>query len=183
MSFQFLLAPGPYHLLSYGTLLGSTLFQSFIGGIIAFRVLPRSSFSQLQQATFPTFFAMQSFLPVAMALTYPGARLDSVTSSAWHLGYILREENRWSVAVPIGVMLVTGLANWLWIGPETTRVMRERKHQETRDGKKAHDKGPQSPEMQKLNKSFMRLHGASTLVNLSGFVAMVAYGFTLGARL
>lgn len=34
-----------------------------------------------------------------------------------------------------------------------------------------------------LNKQFSMLHGISSLLNLSTFVAAVAYGFTLGHRL
>lgn len=80
-------------------------------------------------------------------------------------------------------MLITGLVNAGYLGPETTKCMRERKHQETRDGKKSYDAGPHSPEMQSLNKKFGALHGASTLVNLTGWVAMLWYGFYLGERL
>lgn len=54
---------------------------------------------------------------------------------------------------------------------------------ETRDGKKYYDPGPKSLEMQRLNKSFMRLHGASSLSNLAGLLAMVYYGFTLAEKL
>lgn len=125
------LSPGPYHLLSYGTLLGSNFFQSFIAGFIQFKVLPRAQFSQLQQATFPTFFGLQTVLPVAMLLTYPGPRLDSVSASGWDLGYVLESRNLWSVTIPIASMFVTALTNWLIVGPETTRVMRARKHQGT----------------------------------------------------
>ena len=54
---------------------------------------------------------------------------------------------------------------------------------ETRDGKKSYDPAPHSKEMQKLNKAFGKLHGASSLVNMIGFVATVWYGFSLGARI
>lgn len=61
--------------------------------------------------------------------------------------------------------------------------MRERKHQETRDGKRSYDEGPHSKEMQVLNRRFMVLHGWSSGVNLVGLCATVAYGFYLGGRL
>jgi len=54
---------------------------------------------------------------------------------------------------------------------------------ETRDGKKSYDAGPHSNEMQRLNKKFGKLHGASTLTNLIGFIATVGYGFHLAARI
>lgn len=37
--------------------------------------------------------------------------------------------------------------------------------------------------MAALNKKFGKTHGISSLLNLGTFVAIVAYGFTLGARL
>jgi hypothetical protein len=84
---------------------------------------------------------------------------------------------------PLATMLISGLLNVLYLGPATTTCMRERKHQETRDGKKNYDPGPHSQEMQLLNKKFEYLHGASSLVNLVGWIAMVSYGFYLGDRL
>ncbi|KAF2237230.1 hypothetical protein EV356DRAFT_496797 [Viridothelium virens] len=79
-------------------------------------------------------------------------------------------------------MFVTSLVNWVFVGPRTTQVMIQRKHQETRDGKKSYDNGPHSPEMAKLNKDFGLLHSASTLLNLSGLGAMVWYGFTIASE-
>lgn len=37
--------------------------------------------------------------------------------------------------------------------------------------------------MTELNKKFAKLHGISTLVNLGGLLATVAYGVVLGRRL
>ena len=83
----------------------------------------------------------------------------------------------------MGGMFVTAAANLVWAGPVTTSVMRERKHQETRDGKKSYDAGPHSAEMQKLNRRFGRMHGVSSALNMVGLGAMVGYGFVLGERL
>lgn len=77
-------------------------------------------------------------------------------------------------------MFVTALANLVYIGPQTTKVMGLRKHQETRDGKKSWDEGPHSREMEKLNRQFGILHGVSSLVNMVGLGAMVWYGAVLG---
>lgn len=37
--------------------------------------------------------------------------------------------------------------------------------------------------MRALNKKFGILHGVSSLLNLTTFIAAVAYGFTLGGRI
>ena len=61
--------------------------------------------------------------------------------------------------------------------------MKERKHQETRDGKRSYDKGPHSPAMEGLNRRFGLLHGVSSLLNLVALGGMVGYGWVLGGRM
>jgi uncharacterized membrane protein YcgQ (UPF0703/DUF1980 family) len=168
---RYLIAP------SYGTLLGSTVFQSFIGGIVAFRVLPRPQFSTLQKNIFPKFFALQTITPAIMLFTYPSP--SSLLTSPFSLASSTDRTSWWLITS----MIVTGLANVAYFGPQTTEVMKLRKHQETRDGKKSYDEGPHSEEMKALNKKFGMLHGLSTLVNLTGLGAMVWYGLVLGERL
>jgi hypothetical protein len=166
---------------SYGTLLGSTLFQSFIAGVVAFKVLPRPQFSTLQKHTFPVYFTLQTVTPLAMILTYPSgaSRLIPYLSST----PVLQSPTDRLTAWLIGTMLVTAVANLVYVGPKTTEIMKIRKHQETRDGKAAYDKGPHSEEMQKLNRQFSILHGISSITNLVGLGAMVWYGAVLGAGL
>ncbi|KAF2139737.1 uncharacterized protein K452DRAFT_254307 [Aplosporella prunicola CBS 121167] len=187
----------PYHLLSYGTLLGSTLFQSFIAGPLAFRALPRPQFATLQSSVFPVYFILQTSLSFILALTFPAPR-SPLTASTIPVGALphqhlaststggfsglLQPTNR-AALVQLGLIFITSLANLTLVGPATTRTMRERKHQETRDGVRAYDAGPQSPEMVRLNRRFGILHGVSSLANLVGFLAVVGYGVGLSERL
>lgn len=120
--------PKNYHILTYGTLLGSNLFQTFLAGPLAFKALPRPSFSTLQQAIFPPYFTFQTALPIVLALTWPGEKIASIRKNAGPMG-LLEEENRWIALAPIMTMFVTSLANLLVLGPATTKVMKERKHQ------------------------------------------------------
>ncbi|KAI9801689.1 MAG: hypothetical protein M1833_002371 [Piccolia ochrophora] len=172
-----LATPAPYHILSYGTLLGTQMFQSFVGGIVAYKALPRPQFASLQQAIFPVYFAMTTALPVVLALTYPSDRGNG------GLGGSLLAESKSTALVPIGVMFATSLVNWVALGPATTKVMRERKHQETRDGKKSYDAPPHSKEMMRLNRKFGMLHGASSAINMVGLLATVWYGVCLSERM
>ncbi|KAF6222767.1 hypothetical protein HO133_000815 [Letharia lupina] len=182
-----LYSPAPYHIISYGTLLGSSIYQSFINGIVSYRALSRPQFSTLQAALTPVYFALQTALPVIMALTYPGVKspssLGGITTEPSSLSGILQERNRWTVLAPIATVFALNAANLLWAGPVTTRIMKERKHQETRDGKKYYEQGPQSKEMQRLNRAFSRMHGVSALTNLVGLGITVWYGFLLAERL
>ncbi|OWY52573.1 hypothetical protein AALT_g2938 [Alternaria alternata] len=182
MSFSSFKNPATYHLLSYGTLLGSTLFQSFVSGIVAFRVLPRPQFSTLQKHTFPVYFTLQTLTPVVMLLTYPRGGAPSLLpflSSSPMPPTATDNLSSWLHTT----MFLTALVNWVYIGPKTTEVMGLRKHQETRDGKKSYDAGPHSKEMQALNKQFGILHGVSSLVNMVGLGAMIWYGAVLAEGL
>ena len=122
-----------YHILSYGSFLGATLFQSFIGGVVAFKVLPRAQFSTLQKATFPVFFALQSVLGLALLFTYPGEKLLGVGNQTLreNVGFsgLLVDSNRWPIFVPLATIFVTSVHNALVIGPATTKTMKERHHQ------------------------------------------------------
>ncbi|KAJ9495408.1 hypothetical protein H2202_009195 [Exophiala xenobiotica] len=182
MAGSLIYSAAPYHIISYGILLGTTTFQSFVAGIVAFRTLPRPQFAQLQQATFPVYFSMQTALPVILALTLPAERtaISKIPSS---ISGVLDPINRFRVLAPLLTMFVTAAANLAYIGPATTKCMKDRKHRETRDGKKSYDSPPHSKEMQALNQQFSRLHGASSLVNLISLIATMWYGFYLADRL
>ncbi|GLI73755.1 hypothetical protein PoHVEF18_001984 [Penicillium ochrochloron] len=169
--------PRPYHILSYGTLLGSQVFQSFVGGIVAFRALPRPQFATLQTAIFPVYFSMQTALPIVVALT------ASRGGQALGLSGLAAPENRYNTLLPMATVAITGLINMFVLRPLTTKTMRERKHQETRDGKKSYDAPPHSKEMVALNKKFGRIHGLSSLVNLVSLIATVWYGAVMSKKL
>jgi hypothetical protein len=101
--------------------------QTFVGGVIAYKALARPQFSQLQQKIFPIYFGIQTALPIVLALTYPGSGAPLGAASGFPGAFA--EENRWSVLVPLATIFVTSVANLLFLGPATTRVMRERKVQ------------------------------------------------------
>ncbi|KAF2719458.1 hypothetical protein K431DRAFT_286752 [Polychaeton citri CBS 116435] len=181
------LDPKTFHITAWGLAIGSNFFNSFIGGPVAFKALPRPQFATLQTKLVPVYFALECVYPVVLALTLPGEKLASaggnVLSRDAGFAGLLAEEHRWTALVPIASAFVTSVLNALVWGPWTTKVMKERKHQETREGKKYYDQGPKSTEMQRLNKSFMWLHSASALTNLLGLGALAWYGATLAEKL
>lgn len=71
----------------------------------------------------------------------------------------------------------------MFVGPKTSELIRLRKAQEVKDGKKSIDPAPHSREMLGLNRRFARVHGASALLNLVSLGATVWYGVGLSARL
>ena len=172
-------SPAPYHIISYGTLLGTTFFHSFINGTVMIRVLPRPQFSAVQQKLFPIYFSMQTILPVALAVTWPGSSSSALAATPAGVPGVLHESGRWAVLVPLGTILATALLNLVVLLPATTTCMAERRAQEKKDGKRSWDPAPHSDEMIALNKQFGKLHGISSLLNMTTFIATVVYGFTL----
>ncbi|KAG9257280.1 uncharacterized protein F5Z01DRAFT_648317 [Emericellopsis atlantica] len=170
----------PYHIITYGTLLGTSFFHSFINGPVMFKTVERPVFSSMQQALFPIYFGIQTAAPVLMALTFPGNALFGLSSGVQGL---VNQSQRYQSLLPMGVMFVTGVTNLFLLLPLVTGVMKERRGQAKRDGKEWDAAGPHSDEMQALNKRFGMLHGISSLLNLGTLIAAVAYGFTLGGRI
>lgn len=104
-----------------------------MAGPLAYKALPRPQFSTLQQAIFPPYFTVQTVLPLILAFTWPGEKLASaggavVRKSAGYAG-LLEEDNLWTGLIPITLMCGTSLLNLVALGPATTKVMIERKHQ------------------------------------------------------
>lgn len=101
---------------------------------------------------------------------------------------------------PVLTVFATGLVNLVFVRPATTKIMLETRRQgeshlgtalrmrlnikpETKDGKKCFDPPPHSKEMQKLNRAFGSIHGASSLLNMAALIATIWYGVTLAERL
>lgn len=93
---------------------------------MSYRALPRPQFSTLQSRLFPVYFTMSTALSVILPITYPGGGLAGPPSG---VAGVLAEGNRWKVLVPLATMFVTNLVNTVYLGPVTTRIMKERKHQ------------------------------------------------------
>lgn len=117
-----------------------------------------------------------------MAFTFPADRTATGMTSSSLTG-VLEPEQRYSVLTPLLLTSLCGALNMLVIEPATTKCMRDRKGQEFKDGKKSYDPPPHSKKMQELNSKFMKLHSASSIVNMVGCVATLVYGFYLGGRL
>jgi hypothetical protein len=145
-----------------------------------FKVLERPQFSAAQSALFPVYFGMQSLLPVVMAVTYPGS--GGLMGGPAGLAGVFDAPNRWTVLVPLALMASSGLLNLVVMLPAVKECMAARRAQEKKDGRKAYDPPPHSPEMASLNSRFGRLHGISSLLNLGTFLVTIRYAFTLAAR-
>ncbi|KAE8440914.1 hypothetical protein EG329_006335 [Mollisiaceae sp. DMI_Dod_QoI] len=159
---------GSYHLIAWGSLLGTELYQSFVMTKLCYIHLPRPQFTTLQKRVFPVYFNIQTGLVVATALTYPPG---SVLSLATNI----------PDAVLLGVIFGLSLLNKFVYGPRTSQVMVERAHQETRDGQR-HTDGV-SNEMVLLKRRFSFNHAMSIHLNFIAIIGAVLYGLRLGSNI
>ncbi|KAI0517097.1 hypothetical protein F5B22DRAFT_604745 [Xylaria bambusicola] len=173
---------GPLHLLSFSSLLGTQLYQTFLVTKICYTSLPRSAFTTLQKRLFPIYFRSQSLLLLLTIVTIPsrGPLTLVANKTAW---------------IPFAIAGATATLNWWIYGPRTRELMIERVHQETRDGmqkKNMNDSGNAdddalsetlSPEMQRIRRSFSRNHAMSIHLNLLTIGAMLWWGYMLGSSL
>ncbi|KAF2649994.1 hypothetical protein K491DRAFT_668008 [Lophiostoma macrostomum CBS 122681] len=163
----------PIHLLTYSTLLGTSLYQTFIITKVAYQALPRSAFTTLQKRLFPIYFRSQSLLLVLTAITYPPYGPASLA----------KVKGDWITFVIAGI---TAGLNLMVYGPRTSRAMVERIQQATKDaraGGEGDGKDEISKEMTVRNRVFSRNHAMSIHLNLLTIGAMVWYGVRLAGRL
>lgn len=146
------------HLLAFGTNLGSTLYTTFILGIVMIKHLPRQTFGKLQSKLFPIYFAWSA---VALAV-------QLLTGSVMGLN---PKAMQW-----LGASLAAALLNSLLLEPASTGVMFARYKLEKENKRDTED-------YKKLAKKFGGLHGASSLVNLVVVVGGFVHAYYLSLLL
>ncbi|VBB79523.1 Putative protein of unknown function [Podospora comata] len=183
---HFLSALPPLHLLGFSFLLGATLYQSFIMTKISYRALPKSAFRSLQKQAWPFYFRSQSLLVVITAVTIP--RDDLVPFEASLMSW-----------VPHAVAFTSAMLNTFIFEPATRKAMVQVTHQaatlETRDGlscnttqyneNKVMEGASVSPSsgMVVVKRRFSFSHAMCIHLNLLTLGAVLAYGWTLAARI
>ncbi|EEA21567.1 hypothetical protein TMatcc_009012 [Talaromyces marneffei ATCC 18224] len=176
-----LLNPLPYHILAYGTFLGSQLYQSFVNTKICYRSLSPQSFNNLNKRLFPVYFRCQLGLAILTFVTRP--------SKAWLQLPAANDVGNLLLAL---ATIMAGL-NWYVYGPRTSEAMVEKARviQEAQDEKDGNHVGLDSNKsteekktlVTKVKKIFSRNHAMSIHINLIAVIATVGYGFVLGGRL
>ncbi|KAJ5649301.1 uncharacterized protein N7484_003024 [Penicillium longicatenatum] len=153
----------PYHLLSYGALLGTELYQSFVNTKICYRHLPAREFLGLNKRIFPVYFTCQIGLAALTAATRPPYSIVSLGTDLWS-------------AAPLVIVIAMGSLNYFVYGPKTTTVSFVRRA--------LHEKENQEDEkIQRVNKDFKRNHAMTIHLNAIALVATVWYGFSLSHAL
>ncbi|EFQ31016.1 uncharacterized protein GLRG_06160 [Colletotrichum graminicola M1.001] len=158
------------HVIPYATLLGTSLFQTFVNTKSCHSELPRSAFTTLQKRLFPVYFRCQAVLLVLTAITFPPYGPSS----------LLLEKRDWA---PLAIVGLTTVANLFIYGPKTRQAMIDRVHQETRDAKRPDAVDEPSPDMNAVKRLFSFSHAMSIHLNIIGIFGMVWYGGRLASKL
>ncbi|KAJ5462647.1 hypothetical protein N7475_007591 [Penicillium sp. IBT 31633x] len=157
----------PYHLLSYGALLGTELYQSFVNTKICYQTLPMKEFIVLQKRLFPIYFGTQVGLTALTAATHPPYSIISLVKDPWS-------------AVPLAIVALTGCLNWFLYGPRTiTASLVRRALQESENTSSDSD----GSKLHRANRDFARNHAMTIHLNAIAMIATVVYGFSLSGTL
>ncbi|CAG8107301.1 unnamed protein product [Penicillium olsonii] len=161
----------PYHLLAYGALLGTELFQarpSFFNTKICYRALPMKEFIALQKQLFPVYFKTQVGLAALTAATHPPYSIFSLIQDPWSVG-------------SLAIVGMTGCLNWFIYGPRTITASLVRR---ALQGKMSDipDSDPDASRIHRADRSFTRNHAMAVHLNAISIIATILYGFSLSAR-
>jgi len=159
--------------LAFSFLFGTAVWVTFFGGIIAFRALPRQMFGTLQHRTFPVYFNVTVLVASGLLAAWTYTHDNVIVHVANPL--VPDVLQAYTLAV---VILSQGLNSFV-IGPLTSKTMFKRQRLEKEEGKAYSDPGV-SDAMKALNRTFMQLHGWSSLANLTVVVALTFHGLWLG---
>ncbi|KAL4888630.1 hypothetical protein BDV59DRAFT_188352 [Aspergillus ambiguus] len=160
----------PYHILAYGALLGTELFQSFVNTQICCGVLPMCEFVTLQKRLFPAYFQCQVGLVILTAATRPPYSIFSFIEDLWG-------------TVVLVIALVAGTLNWAVFGPRaTTAAIDRRSLQEQARSAKSTDILDSSL-LRRASREFSVNHAASIHLNAISLIATVCYAFSLASSI
>lgn len=173
-----------FHLVLYSTLLGISLFQTFVLTKVSFQALPRSAFITLQERLFPVYFRVQTLLLVLTAATLPLPRMLTADGALFAVagvtavGNLVVYEPRTRGAVGRGKSV--GLW-WLLGGGVMADNLVEKSDGTTRQGGESREAA--GLEMKRLKREFPMNHAMTIHLNLVSVGAMVVYGWRLGGQL
>jgi len=171
-------------------LFGFNVWQSFVGGILAYKTLPRQTFGLLQSRIFPVYFSLSTLLTAGLltlevklrpALYHALLRAPVATLRTLYTAGQFSPKS--VLTSTTGLVLMSGLAHFIngaYVGPEASKVMFKRHRLERLEGRKA-ERDP-TPEMVLLSDTFSRLHSISSTLNLISLVSAGLVGWKIGAN-
>ncbi|THV06055.1 hypothetical protein K435DRAFT_834479 [Dendrothele bispora CBS 962.96] len=168
-----LLTPKSLYVVTYGWLVGMSIWVTFFGGVIAYKALPRHQFGQLQHKTFPIYFVISILLSAGLTGMWTLSHPD--VQNYIQNPFVADVAQAYTLA---SVSIAQGL-NYFVVGPMTSKTMFQRQRLEKSEGKTYNEAGV-SEEMKALNRRFGSLHGISSLANLWAVIALIFHGLWIG---
>ncbi|CAM9538798.1 unnamed protein product [Pylaiella littoralis] len=145
------------HLCSFSAWFGTSVWVSFIAGVVLMRAVNMDNFGLAQAKLFDAYFKF-SLLCLAVA----GFTATALTSSSF--SSVDEESNGTAIkAWPFLVALVCVVANLVFFSPQTTITMMERRRVCRELGV---ERNSPDPQVRKLSKRFGMFHGICNLLNL-----------------
>eukprot|EP00903_Cladosiphon_okamuranus_P009038 g8641.t1 len=160
------------HLGSFSIWFGTSVWVSFVAGIVLMRAINIDNFGLAQAKLFDAYFKF-SLLCLAVAGFTAAALVTTSTSSDGDKGAKLG-------AVPFLVAVTMVALNLVFFGPQTTITMMERRRVCRELGV---DRSSKDPQVRKLSKRFGMFHGISNLLNLVALACGCVHLCALAARL
>ncbi|CAB1098135.1 unnamed protein product [Ectocarpus sp. CCAP 1310/34] len=161
------------HLCSFSVWFGTSVWVSFIAGIVLMRAVTIETFGLAQAKLFDAYFKF-SLLCLAVA-GFTGAALSS-SSSARSDG----EDGSAVGTTPFLVAVACVVANLVFFSPQTTITMMERSRVCKELGV---DRTSPDPRVRKLSKRFGMFHGITNLINLVALACGAIHLCALAERL
>ncbi|KAK1826244.1 hypothetical protein QBC39DRAFT_364803 [Podospora conica] len=171
-----LLSRAPFHIISYGTVLGATVFHTLSNQHIISSSLPIQLSAYVLANIYPPYFMLQTVGTVVMALTFPSS---GGVMALWWPG------NRWQVMFPMACMFVTGFSNWTAVLPAAIEYSLQIDELEDQvDAAKDESTRAKIRSLVEAKRTnYLRLQALGGVLNAGTMFGAVAYGLTLSSRL
>ncbi|CAM9409618.1 unnamed protein product [Scytosiphon promiscuus] len=160
------------HLCSFSSWFGTSVWVSFIAGIVLIRAVDIDTFGKAQTKLFDAYFKF-SLLCLAVAGFSAAALASSSEAADGADGAV-------GGVIPFLVALASVVANLVFFAPQTTITMNERRRvcKDLGVGRDSKD-----PQVRKLSKRFGMFHGICNLLNLVAIACGAVHLCSLAGRL
>jgi len=147
-----------FHLLTFASFYGCSIWVSFVAGLVMFKNMPRHSFGRLQSKLFPKYF---QFCTITILSSLLLIHNELMTTSMTQFKCLCS-------------ILILTLINLCVVEPKTTSIMFKRHVIERKLGtghevgqiKPSDPKIANDPDLRAISKKFGMFHGISSTVNL-----------------
>lgn len=133
---------------------GMSMWITFVAGLVMYKNLPTQTFGYIQSKLFPYYFIIGAITGLTMLLI-------AIYSSRNNVELTKQQK---SVLIAMSVTFLTNLCNGIFIGPRAYAIMFEKHRIEKETENK--EELDNNPQYKAVKKSFGKIHGVSSLLNM-----------------